>query len=127
MARGGRCSAIAARARASPHARGVGGTALSRLFAFGVLSATGGFLDIGDLVTDAQVGARFGLALSWVTVLSAIGIVCFVDMAGRIAMRTQRPPMSVARSRLGALRPGRHDIRAAVAQVIADQEARTVH
>ncbi len=76
---------------------------MSRLFAFtlGVLSATGGFLDIGDLVTDAQVGARFGLGLSWVTVLSAIGIVCFADMAGRIAIRTQRPPMSVARSRLG--------------------------
>ncbi|HVL94797.1 MAG TPA: divalent metal cation transporter [Solirubrobacteraceae bacterium] len=76
---------------------------MSRIFAFtlGVMSATGGFLDIGDLVTDAQVGARFGLGLAWVTVLSAIGIVCFADMAGRIAMRTRRPPMSVARSRLG--------------------------
>lgn len=75
----------------------------SRLFAFtlGTLSATGGFLDIGDLVTDAQVGARFGLSLSWVTVLSAVGIVCFAEMAGRIALTTQRPPMSVARSRLG--------------------------
>lgn len=74
-----------------------------KLFAFtlGVMSATGGFLDIGDLVTDAQVGARFGLRLAWVTVLSAIGIVCFAEMAGRIAMKTRRPPMSVARSRLG--------------------------
>jgi manganese transport protein len=76
----------------------------SRLFAFtlGTLSATGGFLDIGDLVTDAQVGARFGLRLAWVTVLSAIGIVCFAEMAGRIAIKTRRPPMSLARARLGA-------------------------
>lgn len=76
---------------------------MKRAFAFtlGVMSATGGFLDIGDLVTDAQVGARFGLGLAWVTVLSAIGIVCFADMAGRIALRTRRPPISVARSRLG--------------------------
>ena len=76
---------------------------MKRMFAFtlGVMSATGGFLDIGDLVTDALVGARFGLRLSWVTVLSAIGIVCFADMAGRIAIQTRRPPMSVARTRLG--------------------------
>lgn len=75
----------------------------SKMFAFtlGTLSATGGFLDIGDLVTDAQVGARFGLSLAWVTVLSAVGIVCFAEMAGRVAIATKRPPMAVARARLG--------------------------
>ena len=76
---------------------------MSRLFAFtlGTLTAVGGFLDIGDLVADAQVGARFGLALAWVTVFAAIGIVCFSEMAGRIAMATELPPLSLARTRLG--------------------------
>jgi hypothetical protein len=45
---------------------------LRRVFAFtlGTLSAIGGFIDIGDLVADAQVGARFGLRLGWVTLLT---------------------------------------------------------
>ena len=76
---------------------------MKRIFAFtlGTLSAIGGFIDIGDLVADAQVGARFGLALAWVTVVSVIGIMCYSEMAGRIALKTQRPAMALARSRLG--------------------------
>jgi manganese transport protein len=76
---------------------------MSRIFVFtlGTLSAIGGFIDIGDLVADAQVGARFGLALAWVTVVSVIGIMCYSEMAGRIALKTQRPALALARSRLG--------------------------
>ena len=75
----------------------------SKIFAFtlGTLSAIGGFIDIGDLVADAQVGARFGLRLGWVTVVSVIGIMCFAEMSGRIALKTQRPAFAVARSRMG--------------------------
>ena len=41
---------------------------MTKIFAvaLGVLTAIGGFLDIGDLVTNAVVGSRFGLALAWV-------------------------------------------------------------
>jgi Mn2+/Fe2+ NRAMP family transporter len=76
---------------------------MSKAFAFtlGTLSAIGGFIDIGDLVADAQVGARFGLRLAWVTVVSVIGIMCFAEMSGRIALKTQRPAFALARSRLG--------------------------
>ena len=76
---------------------------MSKVFAFtlGTLTAIGGFLDIGDLVADAQVGARFGLRLAWVTVIATVGIVCFTEMAGRIAMSTQELPLTVARARLG--------------------------
>jgi hypothetical protein len=45
-------------------------------FTLGTLSAIGGFIDIGDLVADALVGARFGLRLAWVTVLAVVGIAC---------------------------------------------------
>ncbi len=38
--------------------------------ALGILTAIGGFMDIGDLVTDALIGARFGLAMVWVTVVA---------------------------------------------------------
>jgi len=35
----------------------------------GILTAIGGFVDIGDLVTNAQVGARFGLYMGWVVII----------------------------------------------------------
>jgi manganese transport protein len=76
---------------------------MNRLFAFtlGTLSAIGGFIDIGDLVADAQVGARFGLRLAWVTLFSVVGIMCFAEMAGRVALKTRRPAFELARSQLG--------------------------
>jgi len=75
----------------------------SKLFSFtlGTLSAIGGFIDIGDLVADALVGARFGLRLAWVTVLAVVGIMCYAEMSGRIAAVTKRPAFDLARSRLG--------------------------
>ena len=48
---------------------------MKKLFAvaLGVLTAFGGFLDIGDLVTNAVVGSRFGLALVWVVAVGVLG------------------------------------------------------
>jgi Mn2+/Fe2+ NRAMP family transporter len=75
----------------------------SKLFAItlGTLSTIGGFIDIGDLVADAQVGARFGLRLGWVVLVSMVGIACYAEMSGRVALKTQRPALALARSRLG--------------------------
>jgi manganese transport protein len=75
----------------------------SRIFAFtlGTLSAIGGFIDIGDLVADALVGARYGLRLAWVTVVAVVGIMCYAEMSGRVAARASRPALSLARSRMG--------------------------
>ena len=67
---------------------------------FGVLTAFGGFIDIGDLVADALVGARFGLALAWVTVLAVVGIACYAEMAGRVAAAADLPTMAIVRDRL---------------------------
>jgi manganese transport protein len=46
--------------------------------ALGILTAIGGFLDIGDMVTNAVVGSRFGLSLAWVVVIGVIGICVFL-------------------------------------------------
>jgi Mn2+/Fe2+ NRAMP family transporter len=52
--------------------------------ALGILTAIGGFLDIGDMVTNAVVGSRFGLSLAWVVVVGVIGICVFAQMSGRV-------------------------------------------
>ena len=70
--------------------------------ALGVLTAIGGFMDIGDLVTDALIGARFGLGMVWVTVVAVIGITVYSEMAGRVATITQRPVFDMVRERLGS-------------------------
>jgi len=69
--------------------------------ALGILTAIGGFVDIGDLVTNAQVGARFGLSLGWIVVLGVIGICVFAEMSGRVAAVSGRATFDLVRERLG--------------------------
>jgi manganese transport protein len=68
----------------------------------GILTAFGGFVDIGDLVANAETGARFGMSLAWVVVIGVIGIVLFAEMSGRVAALSGRPVFDVIRERLGA-------------------------
>ena len=68
----------------------------------GVLTAFGGFVDMGDLVANAETGARFGMGLAWVVVVGVIGIVLYAEMAGRVAAISGRPVFDVVRERLGA-------------------------
>src|SRR3954451_20762100 len=70
--------------------------------ALGVLTAIGGFVDIGELVTAPAVGARFGMTLAWATVLSLFGIMIFAEMSGRVAAMSGRPVFDLVRERLGA-------------------------
>ena len=69
--------------------------------ALGVLTAIGGFLDIGDLVTNAVVGSRFGLALVWVIPVGVLGICLYAQMAGRVAAVSGRATFEIIRERLG--------------------------
>ncbi len=77
----------------------------------GILTAVGGFVDIGDLVVSSVTGARFGLGLAWAVVLGLGGIMLFAEMSGRIAALSGRAVFDLVRERLGA--------RAALANLIA--------
>ena len=61
----------------------------------------GGFLDIGDLVTNAVVGSRFGLSLAWVVVVGVVGICLFAQMSGKVAAVSGRATFEIIRERLG--------------------------
>jgi Mn2+/Fe2+ NRAMP family transporter len=69
--------------------------------ALGILTAIGGFVDIGDLVTNAQVGARFGWSLGLVVVVGVLGICVFAEMSGRVAAVCRRATFDLVRERLG--------------------------
>jgi Mn2+/Fe2+ NRAMP family transporter len=76
---------------------------MKKLFsiALGILTAIGGFVDIGDLVTNALVGSRFGLSLAWVVAVGVLGICVFAEMSGRVAAVSRRPTFDLIRERLG--------------------------
>jgi manganese transport protein len=67
----------------------------------GVLTAIGGFVDIGDLVANALVGSRFGMRLAWVVLVGVLGICLFAEMSGRVAAVTGRGTFDLVRERLG--------------------------
>jgi Mn2+/Fe2+ NRAMP family transporter len=69
--------------------------------ALGIIAAIGGFVDIGDLVFNAQAGAEFGYELMWAVPLGVVGIALYAEMCGRVAAVTGRPVFDVIRMRLG--------------------------
>ena len=86
--------------------------------ALGILTAIGGFVDIGDLVTNGVVGARFGLSLAWVVVLGVVGICVFAEMSGRVVAVSGRPTFDLVRERLGP-RIGGANLLASMAVTVA--------
>ena len=69
--------------------------------ALGILSAIGGFVDIGDLVFNMQAGATFGFQLLWVVVVGVVGIIVYSEMCGRVAAVAKRPVFDLVRERIG--------------------------
>ena len=69
--------------------------------ALGVVTAIGGFVDAGELITSAQAGAIFQWSLLWVVVVCVGLAILFETMAARVAMATRRALFDAVRERLG--------------------------
>jgi Mn2+/Fe2+ NRAMP family transporter len=69
--------------------------------ALGILSAIGGFVDIGDLVFNTEAGATFGFQLMWVVPVGVVGIIVYSEMCGRVAAVAKRPVFDLVRERTG--------------------------
>jgi manganese transport protein len=67
----------------------------------GIMAATGGFVDIGELVFTVQAGAQFRYMLLWVTVLGTIGIILFSEMCGRIAAIPKLTTFHIIKNKFG--------------------------
>src|SRR4051812_25956394 len=67
----------------------------------GIVTALGGFVDIGELVFALQAGAKFHYLLLWSVIVGAVGIIVFSEMCGRIAAVAKRPVFELIRERLG--------------------------
>jgi Mn2+/Fe2+ NRAMP family transporter len=67
----------------------------------GILTAIGGFVDIGDLVANSETGARFGMSLAWVVLVGVGGICVYAEMCGRVGAVSHRAVFDLVRERLG--------------------------
>lgn len=67
----------------------------------GVMTAIGGFVDIGNLVTSGVTGSRFGTSLTWAVLLGTVAMMVFGEMAGRICAVARHTVFHIVRERLG--------------------------
>ncbi len=67
----------------------------------GIMTALGGFVDLGQIVFTMQAGAVFGYSLLWTIVLGSAGIILYMEMCGRVAVVAREPVFAVVRTRLG--------------------------
>jgi manganese transport protein len=69
--------------------------------ALGVIAAIGGFIDIGDLVFNAQAGASVGAPALWAVPVGVLGIMVFAEMSGRIVAVSKKPNFVLVKERYG--------------------------
>ena len=67
----------------------------------GILTAMGGFVEIGELTFSVNAGVKFGYSLMWLMVLGSAGIIVFGEMSGRVAAVAHQPVFNLIRERVG--------------------------
>ena len=69
--------------------------------ALGILTAIGGFVDVGAVATSGEAGAKFGLGLVWAFLLATVAIMLLVEMSGRLAAVSKKPYAAAIREHFG--------------------------
>jgi Mn2+/Fe2+ NRAMP family transporter len=69
--------------------------------ALGILTAIGGFIDVGAIATAALAGALFGFQLTWAFVIATVFVVILCEMGGRLAAVSQHTLADAIRERIG--------------------------
>lgn len=67
----------------------------------GIMTALGGFVDLGQIVFTSQAGALFGYRLVWAIGLGTLAIIVYMEMCGRVAVVAREPVFAIVRDRLG--------------------------
>ena len=67
--------------------------------ALGILTAIGGFLEIGTTATSVEAGASFRFSLIWALVLGAICLIFLIEMTGRHAAVSKHSLAGAVRER----------------------------
>src|SRR4051812_1358744 len=69
--------------------------------ALGIVTAIGGFIDVGAITTTALAGALFGFQLVWAVVLATFSVILLTEMCGRLAAVSHHTVADAIRERIG--------------------------
>jgi len=69
--------------------------------ALGILTAIGGFLDVGAIATSALAGAVFSYQLIWAVLLGTLCVILLTEMSGRLAAVSHHTVADAVRERIG--------------------------
>ncbi|HEX6904590.1 MAG TPA: divalent metal cation transporter [Thermoanaerobaculia bacterium] len=69
--------------------------------ALGILTAVGGFFDMGAMATSAQAGANYRFQLLWAVAAATLIVIFLVEMSGRFAAVTKKALPDAIREHLG--------------------------
>jgi Mn2+/Fe2+ NRAMP family transporter len=69
--------------------------------ALGLITAIGGFLEIGSVTTAAQAGASYGFQLLWAVGLGTVCLIFLVEMSGRLSAVSKQTLVDALRARFG--------------------------
>jgi len=69
--------------------------------ALGIVTAVGGFFDVGNIATCAQAGAQFRFQLLWAMILATVLITFLVEMSGRFSAVSQKALPDAIREHFG--------------------------
>jgi manganese transport protein len=67
----------------------------------GIMTALGGFVDLGQIVFTTQAGAQFGYQLMWAIALGTAAIIIYLEMCGRVAVVAKEPVFAIVHTSLG--------------------------
>jgi manganese transport protein len=67
----------------------------------GILTAMGGFVEVGELTFMLNAGQQFDYRLLWVVAIGTLGIIVYGEISGRIAAVRGQPVFNVIRERAG--------------------------
>ena len=67
----------------------------------GILTATGGFVDVGAIATAGEAGSKFGFGLVWAMLLGTLCIIFLVEMVGRMAAMSDKAYADILREKFG--------------------------
>lgn len=69
--------------------------------ALGIVTAIGGFVDVGNIATAGTAGSKYGYSLIWVIALGAVAVVFMVEMVGRMTAMGDKAYADIVREKLG--------------------------
>ena len=67
----------------------------------GILTAIGGFVDVGAIATAGEAGSKFGFSLIWAMLLGTVCIIFLVEMVGRMAAMSDKAYADILREKFG--------------------------